>query len=253
MKNSGEILKLQNVALSFGKNVVHRDISFAIRRSEVVTLLGPSGSGKTVILKMISGLLSPTAGEIVVMDKNISQLEEDDLQDIRAHIGMLFQGAALFDSLTVFDNIAYGLRERKRPEDEIKKIVSEELALVGLPGIENKYPSALSGGQRKRVGLARALATKPSLMLYDEPTTGLDPTATKMIGDMVLQLKEELGITSLIVTHDIQTAARVSDRLILINKGEVVADGPTEELISENQTVIEFIQGTWQDNGYAKN
>jgi phospholipid/cholesterol/gamma-HCH transport system ATP-binding protein len=242
------IIRLQNIAHSFGKHVVHRNISFEIKESEIVTLLGPSGTGKTVILKMIIGLLYPTGGNIFVFDQDLGKMKEEELVKIRSQIGMLFQGAALFDSLSVYENIAYSLREKgMTSEEEISKIVKDRLSLIGLPGIEEKSPPALSGGQKKRVGLARALASSPRVMLFDEPTTGLDPTATRLIGDLILKLKNEFGITSLIVTHDIDTAKRISDRWILLNEGQVEAQGMTAELLRSNKPVIEFIEGHWQD------
>lgn len=242
-------IELQNVGMQFNDFVVHKDISFKINESEVVTLLGPSGTGKTVILKMIMGLMFPTQGKVTVYGQDISLLEEEDLTKLRARIGMLFQGAALFDSLSVFENIAYPLRERKNfPEQEIGNIVNETLTIVGLPGIEQKFPPALSGGQKKRVGLARALASSPKIMLFDEPTTGLDPTATRLIGDLILKLKYDFGITSLVVTHDIDTARRVSDRWILVNEGQVVANGPVEQLESRNEEVSNFVKGLWKDD-----
>jgi phospholipid/cholesterol/gamma-HCH transport system ATP-binding protein len=161
---------------------------------------------------------------------------------------MLFQGAALFDSLTVFENIAYGLRERgETDEDKLAAVVRERLRMVGLPGIERKLPSQLSGGQRKRIGLARALATSPKIMLYDEPTTGLDPTSTRMIDDLIITFAREQRITSLVVTHDIQSARRVSDRWMLLSKGVISADGPVAEIADSNRLVKDFVSGSWKD------
>lgn len=243
-----EIVQLQNVQMQFGRHAVHKDINFKIYESEVVTLLGPSGTGKTVILKMIIGLLFPTGGTVQVMGQDLNKLNDEELVKLRSNIGMLFQGAALFDSLTVFENIAYPLREKGvTSEEEIAHIVKDRLSLVGLPEVEQKSPPSLSGGQKKRVGLARALATSPKVMLFDEPTTGLDPTATRLIGDLILKLKNEYGITSFVVTHDIDTAKRISDRWILLNQGLVVADGTVKDLTSNNKQVIEFIDGHWQD------
>jgi phospholipid/cholesterol/gamma-HCH transport system ATP-binding protein len=162
---------------------------------------------------------------------------------------MLFQGAALFDSLTVFENIAYGLRERgEKDEEKLADIVQDRLAMVGLPGIQKKLPSQLSGGQRKRIGLARALASSPKIMLYDEPTTGLDPTSTRMIDDLIIKFAKERGITSLVVTHDIQSARRVSDRWMLLSRGVISADGPVEQVAEKNPLVHDFISGTWKED-----
>jgi phospholipid/cholesterol/gamma-HCH transport system ATP-binding protein len=242
------VVELKNIGMSFDGFTVHRDISFSINSGEVVTLLGPSGTGKTVILKMIIGLIFPTKGSVTVLGKDLNTLEESELTKLRADIGMLFQGAALFDSLSVRDNITYSLRERKTySEGQMEDIVKETLQIIGLPGIENKFPPELSGGQKKRVGLARALASSPKIMLFDEPTTGLDPTATRLIGDLILKLKRNFGITSLVVTHDIDTARRVSDRWILLNEGYVVADGPVKNLEESIQDVNNFVKGMWKD------
>ena len=160
---------------------------------------------------------------------------------------MLFQGAALFDSLTVFDNIAYPLRERgSQDESEIKKIVHESLEIVDLPGIGHKKPAELSGGQKKRIGLARALASSPEVVLFDEPTTGLDPTATRLINELIIKLRDEFGMTCIVVTHDIESAKQISDRWLLVNNGIIAADGPVQEVMRENTDIQEFITGNWE-------
>ncbi|RMG42416.1 MAG: ATP-binding cassette domain-containing protein [Candidatus Dadabacteria bacterium] len=242
------VIDIRNLAISFGPLEVHRDITFQIKRAERVTIMGPSGTGKTLILKSIIGLLRPTAGSVTVLNQPISEMKESELLSVRRHIGMLFQGAALFDSLTVFENVAYGLRERNlNEESEIEEIVREKLDLVGLPGIEHKYPSELSGGQKKRVGLARALATSPQVVLFDEPTTGLDPTSIKMIDELINKINEQYGITVISVTHDIESARRISDRWILVHNGIVEADGPAEELVKTSEAVRDFISGNWKE------
>jgi phospholipid/cholesterol/gamma-HCH transport system ATP-binding protein len=213
-----------------------------------VTLLGPSGTGKTVILKLIMGLLFADAGRVLVMESDLARLKEDELRRKRTQIGMLFQGAALFDSLSVFENVAYGLRETgEKNINALSAVVKEKLAIVGLPGIEHKFPGQLSGGQKKRVGLARALASAPKIMLFEEPTTGHDPTAIRLNDDLILKLKHEYGITVLTVTHDIESARRISDRWILIDGGEVIADGPAAQLPANSPKVLDFIQGRWDD------
>jgi phospholipid/cholesterol/gamma-HCH transport system ATP-binding protein len=235
-----------DVRVQFDSLVVHDGLNFSLYPKEVTTLLGPSGAGKTLILKLIIGLIFASRGVVSVMGKDMNTLTEEQLREMRVSIGMLFQGAALFDSLTVFENIAYGLRERgEKDEEKLRHIVNERLTMVGLPGIEKKLPSQLSGGQKKRVGLARALATSPKIMLYDEPTTGLDPTSTRMIDELIVRCKEEQGITSLVVTHDIQSAARISDRWMLLNGGKIVADGAVEEVAKSNPLVSSFINGVW--------
>ena len=237
-----------DVHTSFGANHVHRGLNFSLQPGEVTTLLGPSGAGKTIILKLIMGLTWPQSGSVRVMDSDLNTISESELSALRVNIGMLFQGAALFDSLTVFDNIAYGLRERgERDDSKIASVVESRLEMVGLPGIQKKLPSQLSGGQKKRVGLARALASSPKIMLYDEPTTGLDPTSTRKIDDLIVKFAKESGITSLVVTHDIQSARRVSDRWMLLSKGVIAADGRADHLAEENQLVSDFVSGQWKD------
>lgn len=242
------VISFEHVKMAFDNFTVHHDITFNIGQGEVVTLLGPSGAGKTVILKLCIGLLRPTAGEIHVCGTRIIDLPEQDFGEIRKRIGMLFQGAALFDSLSVHENVAYSLREREKySEEEISRIVREKLSIVGLPGVEHKFPPELSGGQKKRVGLARALASSPHVILFDEPTTGLDPTAIRLIDDLILKLKKDFQITSIVVTHDIESARTVSDRWLLVNDGRIIADGRVDELASSNEAVKEFISGNWRD------
>jgi phospholipid/cholesterol/gamma-HCH transport system ATP-binding protein len=238
-----------DVHTAFGAHTVHRGLNFQLFPGEVTTLLGPSGAGKTIILKLIMGLTWAKHGTVRVMGREMSDITEDVLRDLRVDLGMLFQGAALFDSFTVFENIAYGLRERgEKDEAKLTTTVTEKLAMVGLPGIERKYPPQLSGGQKKRVGLARALASSPKVMLYDEPTTGLDPTSTKNIDDLIVKLAKEEGITALVVTHDIQSAQRVSDRWMLLSKGVIAANGPACTLATENKLVSDFVSGNWKDD-----
>lgn len=241
-------VEFQEVHTTFGANHVHRGLNFALLPGEVTTLLGPSGAGKTIILKLIMGLTWASSGSVRVMGQDMNTITESDLRDLRVNIGMLFQGAALFDSFTVFENIAYGLRERgEQDEAKIARIVNERLDMVGLLGIEYKFPPQLSGGQKKRVGLARALASSPKIMLYDEPTTGLDPTSTRKIDDLIIKFAKESGITSLVVTHDIESARRVSDRWMLLSKGVIAADGPAQRLATENELVESFVSGAWKD------
>jgi phospholipid/cholesterol/gamma-HCH transport system ATP-binding protein len=238
-----------DVHTRFGDNHVHRGLNFTLKAGEVTTLLGPSGAGKTIILKLIMGLLGAYSGTVRVMGQSMDTLSPDELRELRVSTGMLFQGAALFDSFTVFENIAYGLRERgEQDEEKLARIVAERLNMVGLPGIEKKYPPQLSGGQKKRVGLARALASSPKIMLYDEPTTGLDPTSTRKIDELIVQFAKESGMTSLVVTHDIQSARRISDRWMLLSKGVISADGRADRLAQESPLVADFVSGTWKDD-----
>ena len=237
-----------DVHTAFGANHVHRGLNFSLKPGEVTTLLGPSGAGKTIILKLIMGLTWSKSGTVKVMGRDMNTVTETGLNELRVDIGMLFQGAALFDSLSVFENIAYGLRERgEQDEDQIRSIVESRLEMVGLKGIEEKFPSQLSGGQKKRIGLARALASSPKIMLYDEPTTGLDPTSTRKIDDLIVKFAKESGMTSLVVTHDIQSAMRISDRLMLLSKGVISADGPASSLAASSPLVADFVSGQWKD------
>lgn len=239
-------IEFDNVEMSFGELTVHRNISFRIEQGQSISLLGPSGIGKTLILKMIMGLLRPTAGRVTIYGTDIQSLPEVELREVRRQLGMLFQGAALFDSLNVFENVAYSLRERgEKADEEIREIVAEKLRIIGLPNIGGKFPSELSGGQKKRVGLARALASSPAIVLFDEPTTGLDPTATRLIDELIIRLKEEFEMTCVSVTHDIASARRISDRWFLINDGVVAADVAVAEVSAAHGDVINFITGNW--------
>ena len=239
------IIEFKDVYKSFNGILVHNGINLSILEGEIISLLGGSGSGKSVLLKELIGLMKPDKGDILVLDNNVSQMNEEALIALREHIGMLFQGAALFDSLTVFENIAYPLREHlKLTEKEIQERVAEKLQVVGLSGIEKKMPDELSGGMKKRVGLARAIATEPKIILYDEPTTGLDPMTAQRINDLIIELQKKLGITTIVVTHDLHCVKTVSDRIAMLHEGKIVAVGTWEELVSSNiQVVQDFISG----------
>jgi len=242
---SNIIIEFKNVYKSFNGILVHNGINLSILEGEIISLLGGSGSGKSVLLKELIGLMKPDKGDILVLDNNVTQMNEEALIELREHIGMLFQGAALFDSLTVFENIAYPLREHlKLTEKEIQERVAEKLQVVGLSGIEEKMPDELSGGMKKRVGLARAIATEPEIILYDEPTTGLDPMTAQRINDLIIELQRKLGITTIVVTHDLHCVKTVSDRIAMLHEGKIVAVGTWEELITSNiQVVQDFISG----------
>ncbi|HLE86107.1 MAG TPA: ABC transporter ATP-binding protein [Candidatus Brocadiaceae bacterium] len=244
---SNIIIEFKDVYKSFNGILVHNGINLSIFEGEIISLLGGSGSGKSVLLKELIGLMKPDKGDIIVLDNNVTQMNEEALIELREHIGMLFQGAALFDSLTVFENIAYPLREHlKLTEKEIQERVAEKLQVVGLSGIEEKMPSELSGGMKKRVGLARAIATEPEIILYDEPTTGLDPMTAQRINDLIIELQRKLGITTIVVTHDLHCVKTVSDRIAMLHEGKIVAVGTWEELVTSNiQVVQDFIGGKY--------
>ncbi|HHT9111306.1 MAG TPA: ABC transporter ATP-binding protein [Candidatus Brocadiaceae bacterium] len=239
------IIEFKDVHKSFNGVVVHNGINLSVREGEIISLLGGSGSGKSVLIKELIGLIQPDKGEIVVLDHAITGMNENALIKLRGHVGMLFQGAALFDSLTVFENIAYPFREHlKLTEKEIRKRVAEKLKLVGLSGIEAKMPAELSGGMKKRVGLARAIATEPEIILYDEPTTGLDPINAQRINELIVELRRKLGITTIVVTHDLHCVKTVSDRIAMLYEGKIVAVGTWQELTKSNiPAVKDFLSG----------
>ncbi len=223
------MIKVHNLRKSFDAVEVLRGISFDIADGETVAIIGPSGEGKSVLLKHIVGLMKPDSGEVTVDDLNVFQARERELQQLRRQIGFLFQGAALFDSMTVMENITLGLREsattNERDPEKLAHITKEKLALVGLRNIEHVMPSHLSGGMKKRVALARALAGEPRYMFYDEPTTGLDPVTSDQIDALIQKLTARLNVTSIIVTHDMFTVERIAQRVIFLHDGMVYFDG----------------------------
>lgn len=239
------LIEFRQVTKAFGSKVVYRDLTLDVRRGESLTVIGGSGQGKSVMLKMLIGLLQADSGAIMFDGEDIAQRRERDFTGVRRRIGMLFQGSALFDSLSVRENVAYGLRERGlKSETEITTIVARSLKYVGLEGIERMMPSDLSGGMKKRVGLARAIAVEPEVLLYDEPTTGLDPINTTRINRLILHLKQTLNMTTVVVTHDMQSAFAISDRIAMINDGHVIFVGTTDEIRkSRNPRVEAFIRG----------
>lgn len=242
---SQTIIEFKDVRKSFNGLLVHDGINLSIQKGEIMSLLGGSGSGKSVLLKELIGLIMPDSGDIFVLGKQITQMKEQALMQLREHVGMLFQGAALFDSLTVFENIAYPLREHLHlTEKEMRERVAEKLRLVGLSGIEGKMPAELSGGMKKRVGLARAIATDPDIIMYDEPTTGLDPINAQRINELIVELQRKLGVTTVVVTHDLHCVKTVSNRIAMLHEGKIVTVGTWNELTtSPLQVVNDFISG----------
>lgn len=238
-------IDLHSLYKAFDGNQVLQGLDLTIEAGEILTILGGSGTGKSVLLKLIIGLLKPDTGQILVEGEDIVPLQEEELLKVRRKVGMLFQGAALFDSLSVRENVAFPLREHTRmTEVEIRGRVEEVLALVGMAGVEEKLPSELSGGMRKRVGLARAVALTPRIVLYDEPTTGLDPRNVDKINELITDLRAKLQVTSVVVTHDIQSALRISDRVALLSDGRVADTGTPAEIAQAKHPVVqEFLAG----------
>ena len=239
------LIEFRGVQKSFGKKVVYRDLNLDIEAGQAITIIGGSGQGKSVMLKLLIGLLDADAGSIKFDGEELIGLSEQAMVKVRRRIGMLFQGAALFDSLSVRENVAYGLREHfKMSESEIDERVGESLVSVGLPGIEHMWPNDLSGGMKKRVGLARAIAVRPEVLLYDEPTTGLDPINTTRINNLILDLKKRLDVTTVVVTHDMQSAFAISDKIAMIHEGYRIFSGTPDEIRREpTPDVHDFIHG----------
>jgi phospholipid/cholesterol/gamma-HCH transport system ATP-binding protein len=234
------IIKLQGVSLAFDRPIL-KQISMEAREGETLMVAGESGSGKSTILRLILRLLRPDEGHIMVLDRDVVDLTFEEALDLRRHIGMVFQTAALFDSLTIYENVAYPLRENKDfDEAETERVVRERLDFVDLDPdqVMDQLPSQLSGGMRKRVGIARAIATDPEVVLYDEPTAGLDPLTVGTINQLVKKLQRELGVTSIVVTHDIRAGFRVADRVVLLRQGEVFYEGSPEEMVASDESYI---------------
>jgi phospholipid/cholesterol/gamma-HCH transport system ATP-binding protein len=227
----------------FGREVL-RGTSIAINKGEIFSIIGKSGSGKSVILKHLIGLLKPDSGDIFVDNVKYTGADEATRMNIVQKFGVLFQGAALFDSMNIFDNVAFGLRRIKTPEPEIKKTVAEMLEQVGLRDVDEKFPHELSGGMQKRAGLARSLALKPEIMLYDEPTTGIDPITASAVDSLIARMRDRFGVTSVVVTHDMNSARKISDRIAMLFEGKIIFLGtPAEINSSDNQYVRQFVEG----------
>jgi len=239
------LIELKNVSKRFGALIVLERLNLQIEAGESVVVIGGSGTGKSVLLKHIVGLLTPDVGEVWFDGNRIDMLSERRLMPVRQRFGFLFQMGALFDSLNVGDNVAFPIIEHThKPAEEIREMVTQKLAMVGLPGIEQKMPGELSGGQRKRVALARAIALNPEVILYDEPTTGLDPVRADVINQLIIKLRKELKITTIVVTHDMQSAFKIGERIVMLHEGHIVIDGsPREIQQSENPIVKRFVAG----------
>ncbi|NOT07760.1 MAG: ATP-binding cassette domain-containing protein [Gemmatimonadales bacterium] len=238
------MIEFRGVSKRFGEKVVLDGLSLVVPEGQTTVLMGYSGTGKSVCLKHVVGLLEPDAGQVLVDDEVVNELDYEALMQLRGRIGYVFQFAALFDSLTVGENLALGLRRRGLDPGAVTARVTESLDLVELPGTESRYPAELSGGMRKRVGIARAIALKPRYILYDEPTTGLDPVTTAAINDLMIRARRELGVTSLVVTHDVRSAFAVADRIAFLHEGRIRRAGTTAEIRATDDPLLrEFIEG----------
>jgi phospholipid/cholesterol/gamma-HCH transport system ATP-binding protein len=239
------VIEVRNVSKTFGTQQVLRGVSLDIQRGEAVVIIGRSGGGKSILLKHLIGLLQPDSGTVRVDGEDITAMDERNLLRVRRKYGMLFQMAALFDSLTVEENVGFVLRRQGlESEAEIRRRVAEALEMVELPGIGHKMPSELSGGMRKRVGLARAIVYRPEIVLYDEPTTGLDPIAADNIDRLIRRVWETLHVTSIAVTHDMKSARTISNRILMLHEGRIYSEGPTAEILESADPVIHrFVNG----------
>ena len=245
MNNKEPVIKIRKLKIAFGSKVVLNEIDLDIFPGETLAVIGPSGTGKSTVLKVLTGLLAPTSGSVVVEGQETSSFDEAQWDELRKHMGVVFQYSALFDFLTVGENVAFGLRRHfSLPEEEVQARVDELLKLVGLPDAKNMMPAELSGGMKKRVGLARALAMQPQIVFYDEPTAGLDPVMTMTISRLIRQTQRQFGVSSLLVTHDMESVFTSADRVAMLYNGKIVQVGTVEEIKnSTNPVVRAFISG----------
>jgi phospholipid/cholesterol/gamma-HCH transport system ATP-binding protein len=244
-QDEGSAIAVRGLQYFVPNKHVLKGIDLTVDRGEICCVMGMSGCGKTSLLHCIGGLASPTSGTITIDGTQIVGMPEDELNTVRENMGMVFQYAALFDFLNVFENVAFGLRRRRKlPESEIDAIVKAKLALAAVSGTERLLPSQLSGGMAKRVGLARALALEPKILLYDEPTSGLDPIVATVIDEQIMRMRDHLGVTSVVVSHNIPSVLRISDKVAMMNDGKIVAFGTTDEIKrSDDPIVRQFIEG----------
>lgn len=239
------VISLRQLNITFGTHTVLDNIDLDVYKGETLAVLGPSGTGKSTVLRSMIGLLEPNGGQIFIQGENVSGLDEDGWNRLRMKMGMVFQYSALFDFLTVGENVAFGLRQHTdKSNEEIQGIVTQMLDLVGLPGTQDLYPAELSGGMKKRVGLARAIAVNPEIVLYDEPTAGLDPIMSRNISRLIKKTQEQLHVTSVLVTHDMQSAFYAADRVAMLYEGHIVAIGTAEEMKNSTNPIVKaFIEG----------
>jgi phospholipid/cholesterol/gamma-HCH transport system ATP-binding protein len=244
------MIEIRDVHKSFGDNHVLRGINLQVPEGATTVIIGASGSGKSVLVKHMIGLLRPDDGQVIVDGEDTTNLSEREFQRVREKFGMVFQGAALFDSMTVGENVSFPLREHGGfKEREINKVVAQKLALLSLEGTEGLFPAELSGGMRKRVGLARAIVLDPRIILYDEPTTGLDPITANSVDEMIIEAKEKLGVTSVVITHDIASSFRVGDYVAMIHEGVIIEQGPPARIRRSSHPYVQKFLSTWFAKG----
>lgn len=238
------MIKLIDLNMEYGERIILRNVNLTIKKGETLAVVGPSGTGKSTLLKLLIGLARPTSGQVWVDGKEISRLKDKELDEARLGMGMVFQYSALFDSMSVGENVAFGLRQHTdMKEDDLRRVVEERLAGVGLAGLADAMPNELSGGMKKRVGLARALAFKPNIILYDEPSSGLDPIMSRKIDELILETQKNFGVTSVVVTHDMESAYRIADRIAVLYEGRFVQIGTPDEIRkSDHPYVQEFVR-----------
>lgn len=243
------MIKIKNICKEFNGKPALKNINMEIKDGETLAIIGGSGSGKSTLLRLMIGLIRPTSGELWIGDQEISHLSDSELDKVRLRMGMVFQYSALFDSMTVGDNVAFGLREHtKLSEKEISRIVAEKLELVGLPGMENYMPGELSGGMKKRVSLARAIAFEPEIIFYDEPSSGLDPIMTAKIDELIVSTQKQLNVTSIVVTHDMVSACHIADRIAMIYEGELIAIDTVENFKKLQDERVQAFMGYMKDD-----
>lgn len=239
------MISLRQLTIAFGSKVVLDELDLDVYKGETLAVIGPSGSGKSTVIKVLTGLLAPTSGSVQIEGQETSGFDDDAWDELRCHMGVVFQYSALFDFLSVGENVAFGLRRHfKLPEEEIQRRVAALLEMVGMPGTQSMMPAELSGGMKKRVGLARALAMQPQVVFYDEPTSGLDPVMTMTISRLIRKTQQTLGVTSVLVTHDMESAYFAADRIAMLYKGKIVQVGTPDEIKrSSNPIVHAFVNG----------
>jgi len=247
------MIEVRHLKKAFNGQHVLDDVSFSVSRGTTAVIIGGSGAGKSVLLRHINGLLKPDSGEVFVDGLDVTKLSDDETNKFRLRVGMVFQGSALFDSLNVADNVAFALHEHTGyPEEKTARIVREKLEMMGLGGIEQKMPDELSGGMRKRVAIARAIALEPEVMLYDEPTAGLDPITADVINNLILKLQQTMRSTAIAVTHDMASAFKIADRIYLLKRGRFIAQGTPDEIKNDpSKDVQDFITGQAEESNWV--